>query len=137
MIERAGIPVVTRWAFGVQEQFNRLVSSQPLSEDQDEETREREEEERMDQEFVLAEMLKLAVNLDYADEIGRRKMFGLVRDMLSHPTLPEMLVPPCLDVLGKVLSSNERDLIRVVVEIVQDLRDPEPEGEEEEEEKVG
>lgn len=43
--------------------------------------------------------------------------------MLTRPTLPLSLVPRCLDVLYK-LSSDERDLIRVVVEIVQDLREP-------------
>lgn len=38
------------------------------------------EDVRMDREFVIGEMLKLAVNLDYTDEIGRRKMFSLVRE---------------------------------------------------------
>lgn len=42
---------------------------------------------------------------------------------MTRPTLPLSLVPRCLDVLRK-LSSDERDLIRVVVEIVQDLREP-------------
>ena len=32
-----------------------------------------------DKEFVISELLKLAVNLDYADETGRRKMFALIR----------------------------------------------------------
>jgi condensin complex subunit 3 len=37
------------------------------------------EMKKSDKEFAISELLKLAVNLDYADEIGRRKMFGLVR----------------------------------------------------------
>lgn len=65
----------------------------------------------LDAKFVIAKMPKLAVNLDYADEIGRRKMFQLVRG------LPEGLVARCLDVL-RVLSPSERDLIRIVVEVV-------------------
>ena len=36
--------------------------------------------------------------------------------------LPEFLMAPCLDVL-RTLSSSERDLIRLVVESVQELRD--------------
>lgn len=44
-------------------------------------------------------------------------------DMLLQDSLPESLLQPCLDVL-RTLSASERDLIRVVVEIVQDLRDP-------------
>ena len=48
-------------------------------------------------------------------------------DMLSQASLPDPLIPPCLDVL-RVLSASERDLIRVVVEIVHELRDPEDEA---------
>ncbi len=42
--------------------------------------------------------------------------------MTSQNILPEGLVERCLDVLRK-LSPNERDLIRVVVEVVHELRD--------------
>ena len=42
--------------------------------------------------------------------------------MISQNILPEGLVARCLDVLRK-LSTNERDLIRVVVEVVHELRD--------------
>ena len=34
--------------------------------------------------------------------------------------LPEMLLAPCLDVM-RMLSSSERDLIRIVVEIIHEL----------------
>ena len=42
--------------------------------------------------------------------------------MISQEALPESLVARCLDVLRR-LSPNERDLIRVVVEVVHELRD--------------
>lgn len=42
--------------------------------------------------------------------------------MISQEALPESLVARCLDVL-RMLSPNERDLIRVVVEVVHELRD--------------
>lgn len=41
--------------------------------------------------------------------------------MLSIRTLPEKLAAQCLDVLKKLLLENE--LVRVVVEIIQDMRD--------------
>lgn len=44
-------------------------------------------------------------------------------DMISQDVLPESLLSRCLDVL-RTLSPNERDLIRVVVEVVHELRDP-------------
>ena len=42
--------------------------------------------------------------------------------MIGQDALPENLVARCLDVL-RILSPNERDLIRVVVEVVHELRD--------------
>lgn len=42
--------------------------------------------------------------------------------MLAHPHLPERLIEHCLDVL-KEICPTERELVRVVVEIITDLRD--------------
>ncbi|KAF9648455.1 ARM repeat-containing protein [Thelephora ganbajun] len=125
------LPVVTAMAFRIQERYNGLMVlvQDELDEGQirleeREEDRIRREEERMSKEFILTELLKLAVNLDYADEIGRRKMFQLVRAMIAHQALPEGLASRCLDVLRK-LSDSERDLIMVVVEVIHELRDTE------------
>ncbi|KAH0826785.1 hypothetical protein J3R83DRAFT_5201 [Lanmaoa asiatica] len=118
----ASLPVVTHLAFRIQIRALRGLDAN-----------ERLDDLLLDAEFVIAEMLKLAVNLDYADEIGRRKMFQLVRDMIGQESLPEGLVARCLDVL-RMLSPSERDLIRVVVEVVHELRD-EREGEDEDGER--
>ena len=40
-----------------------------------------EEDEMTEKTFVVSELLKLAVNLDYADENGRRQMFSLTREL--------------------------------------------------------
>ncbi|KAF7354796.1 Chromosome condensation complex protein [Mycena sanguinolenta] len=114
-MESGGIPVVTSCAFRIEQGYNSLIAVNEKDEEKVHEKRAKE--------FILAELLKLAVNLDYSDEIGRRKMFSLVRTMLTSHELPLDLVPRCLDVLRK-FSPNERDLIRVVVEIIGDLRDP-------------
>ena len=140
------LPVVTHLAYRIQSVYNKYqedleaVSQERALRGLD--ANERDVDERLDDllldaEFVIAEMLKLAVNLDYADEIGRRKMFQLVRDMIGQEGLPEGLVAKCLDVL-RVLSPSERDLIRVVVEVVHELRDErEAQDEEREGEKEG
>ncbi|KAA1474990.1 ARM repeat-containing protein [Dentipellis sp. KUC8613] len=124
------LPVVTALAFRIQSAYNDLEEQLEADEQDrmlrgaDEEDQDAsKEEERMGREFVISEMLKLAVNLDYADEIGRRKMFQLIRVMVAQESLPENLVARCLDVL-RVLSPNERELIRIVVEVVHELRDP-------------
>ncbi|KAG2363036.1 nuclear condensing complex subunit [Suillus spraguei] len=121
----ASLPVVTALAYYIQAAYNAYQEDLEVAEQERVirgEPTEEEEEARIDKEFVIGEMLKVAVNLDYADEIGRRKMFQLVRDMISQEALPESLVARCLDVL-RILSPNERDLIRVVVEVVHELRD--------------
>ncbi|KAG5353772.1 hypothetical protein C0989_002555 [Termitomyces sp. Mn162] len=137
----AVLPVVTELAFHIQDTFNELSSrvdeeqEARLLTDLTEDERIRYEDARLEKEAILGELLQLAVNLDYSDEIGRRKMFQLVRDMLSEDLLPRSLLNKCLDVLRE-LSPNERDLIRVVVELVQDLRDQARGNEGEEDRKV-
>lgn len=144
----AALPVVTSLAFRIQDAYNTLQQDRSHAEDSEGEGG--EGEERMDREFVLGEMLRLAKDLDYGDEIGRRKMFALVRaslsffrlaalgweadeayigDMISQEALPEALVPKCLDVL-RVLTPDEKDLIRLTVEVVQDLTDSMDDAEE-------
>ncbi|KAJ8457735.1 hypothetical protein ONZ51_g11351 [Trametes cubensis] len=122
------LPVVTALAFRISDAYNALVEqvhedATAAFDELDEDERARREEARLDREFAIGEMLRLALNLDYGDEIGRRKMFQLVQSMLAQDVLPEALLARCLDVL-RVLSPNERDLIRVVVEVVHELRDP-------------
>lgn len=93
------LPVVTALAFRIQEAYNSLaervgeleeerlfITSESTSHilnryssAQKSKDFAKEEEEKADREFIIAEMLKLAVNLDYSDEIGRRKMFQLMR----------------------------------------------------------
>lgn len=65
------IPVVTALAFRIQEEYNKLV--QAINEGAD-------DANLMERTFIVGELLKLAVNLDYADEIGRRKMFQLASE---------------------------------------------------------
>lgn len=43
-------------------------------------------------------------------------------EMISQDFLPQQLTSHCLDILRK-LSSSERDLIRIVVEVIHELRD--------------
>ena len=80
------LPVVTAVAFQVQDTYNQLAgfldkfNAYRALEDVDEKELQKLEEEKHSREFVLAELLKLAVYLDYSDETGRRKTFQLVRE---------------------------------------------------------
>jgi condensin complex subunit 3 len=133
----AALPEVTALAFYIQSSYNRLIEQVKAREAEDEENanpfdtsnrRDRDQDasweaEQLDLEFVVGELFRIAVSVDYGDEIGRRKMFSLVREMISQKGLPDGLVPGCLDVLRK-LAPGERDFIRLVVEVVQVMRDP-------------
>lgn len=71
-------PVVTALAYHLQSEWTQLVVSL--------EADERNDEREGSGEFVVGELVGVAVNLDYGDEIGRRKMFELMRaSPLSHP----------------------------------------------------
>ncbi|KAJ4489926.1 nuclear condensing complex subunit [Lentinula aciculospora] len=126
-LEDSSIPVVTAFAFHIQEAYNALLSLMQemdflnVGEPDDEESEAREEE-LAKKELILGELLRIALKLDYMDEIGRRKVFSVVKDMLAHPHLPPGLIEHCLDALSKILPS-ERELIRIVVEIIIELRD--------------
>lgn len=78
----AAMPVVTALAFKIQAEFNELVQRLQSEEEARlfEGEKDNEDDELRNREFILGELLKLATNLDYSDEIGRRKMFLLVRE---------------------------------------------------------
>lgn len=48
--------------------------------------------------------------------------------MIVQVVLPDGLIRPCLDILLK-LTPNEKDFVRLIVEIIDELRDPISEAE--------
>ena len=86
----AALPVVTALAFHIQTHYNALLTlmseGDMEEEGEDEERSEIREDKMADTEFIISELLQLAISLDYADEIGRRKMFSVIR--MSFPYSP-------------------------------------------------
>lgn len=91
-LEAASLPVVTAFAFHLQEAYNALVDILQEAEnvkflnagqDEDEEEAEHREEELAKREVILSELLRMALKLDYMDEIGRRKVFSVVREYFT------------------------------------------------------
>lgn len=70
------MPVVTALAFRMEAAFKDLVASIPLD---DGDLGVDEQVALAEAEFIVKELLRLAALMDYADENGRRKMFGLIR----------------------------------------------------------
>ncbi|KAL1753202.1 armadillo-type protein [Schizophyllum commune] len=73
--------------------------------------------------MLIIDQVLHTITLMPIDHYGGRITSALMRRMLEHPLLPSELIPRCLDVLREVIQ-NERDLIMMVVEIMDELRDP-------------
>ncbi len=93
-LEAAAFPVVTAFAFYIQEAYNYLLEVLERENnvvDPDEEEAEDRNEEIAKREVILGELLRMAVKLDYMDEIGRRKVFSVVSRLTTIDILPRKL----------------------------------------------
>ncbi|KAF4614841.1 hypothetical protein D9613_002893 [Agrocybe pediades] len=118
------MPVVTYISFRIETEYNNLVEDYTEMEREDisDDEYNRRDDNKLSKESILSELLKMAVHLDYADELGRRKFFRVIREMLRAGVLPEDLMTRCLEVLRE-LAGDERDLIRILVETIGELRE--------------
>ncbi|QLG71993.1 hypothetical protein HG535_0C03460 [Zygotorulaspora mrakii] len=82
--------------------------------------------------FIIKQLLVIGNDYDFSDEIGRRAMLNVVRNMLGIFELSESLVDIGLQVL-KSLSINEKDFVTMAIEIINDIRDDDIERQEQEE----
>lgn len=130
------MPEVTKVAFFLQRHINSLVDSLLRSSQGDE----GEEEDTGEQEFIVEQLLHIAKTLDFSDEVGRRKMFALLREALAIPNLPDEITRLVTDVLRDVCgleASGEREFCGIVLEAVAEIHDtisidePLPENEDE------
>ncbi|KAJ3557242.1 hypothetical protein NM688_g1572 [Phlebia brevispora] len=136
LADAVGMPVVTAFAFFIEASCNKMLDAienleeTKFTDDNVDEFAQIADPSLIDElealvverAFVLSQLLKIAAVLDYSDEIGRRRMFAVTRDMLSHEYLPECLIEPCMAVL-QLVTPNERELVRVVVEVIHQLQD--------------
>jgi condensin complex subunit 3 len=84
------------------------------------------EEEIVEHEFVVEQLLHIALTLDYSDEVGRRKMFSLLRETLAVPNLPDEITKLTVEVLRSVCgldASGESEFCGVVLEAVAEVHD--------------
>lgn len=105
------MPEVTKLAFYLQRYMNKLVVAL-----------EGEDDEAVELEFVVTQMLMIAARTDYGDEIGRRKMFALLRESLGIPELPDgvtRLVVECLE----GLTMGEGDFCMLILEVIAEIHD--------------
>ncbi|KAL8761371.1 MAG: hypothetical protein Q9184_002503 [Pyrenodesmia sp. 2 TL-2023] len=117
------VPEVTRLAFILQRYINDLINciryNNAMSEGE-------EEENSAEREFIVEQLLHITKLLDYTDEIGRRKMFSLLRETLAIEELPEEITKLVVEVLRGVCGSEaagEREFCGVVLEAIAEVHD--------------
>ena len=117
------IPEVTKLAFFLQRYTNNLINciryNNVLSEGE-------QAEDTAEKEFVVEQLLHVAKVLDYADEIGRRKMFALLRETLAIAELPDEVTRLTVDVIRGICGNEaggEREFCSIVLEAIAEVHD--------------
>ena len=116
------MPEVTKFAFFLQRYINELAGKLRTTNG----TNEDDEEDTVEQEFIVEQLLHMAQTLDYTDEVGRRKMFALLREVLAIAELPDEITKLVVDVLRCVCGSDtagEREFCGVVLEAIAEVHD--------------
>lgn len=116
------MPEVTKLAFYLERYMQVLVEALKRVAQQDGD----EEEDTVEQEFIVEQLLYIALTLDYSDEVGRRKMFTLLRQSLSIPELPDQVTKLTVETLQYICApdaAGEREFCSVVLESVADVHD--------------
>ncbi|KAM7223614.1 Nuclear condensing complex subunit [Rhypophila decipiens] len=123
------LPEVTKVAFYLERYIKVLIDAIKRAEEHapdDEDEEEEEEGDTVEQEFIVEQLLHIALTLDYSDEVGRRKMFALLRQTLSIPELPDEVTKLTVDVLRDMCAPDpkgEKEFCSIVLESVADVHD--------------
>ncbi|KAE8350475.1 nuclear condensing complex subunit [Aspergillus coremiiformis] len=84
------------------------------------------DEDSVEHEFVVEQLLYIAMTLDYSDEVGRRKMFSLLRESLAVPELPQECTKLTIETLRFVCGPSaaaENEFCGVVLEAIAEVHD--------------
>lgn len=77
-------------------------------------------------EFIVDQLLHICLLLDYSDEVGRRTMYSLMRDILTNADLPEDVTRLVVEVLHQACGPDikgESEFCAVVLEAVAEVHD--------------
>ena len=119
------MPEVTALAFYLERYLAALMTSLAAAKNPPTEGAE-EDVDPVEAEFIVEQLLHIASTLDYSDEVGRRKMFTLLRETLAMPDLPDEVTRLVVSVLRDVCGGTEdaeREFCAVVLEAVAEVHD--------------
>ncbi|KAL2788829.1 nuclear condensing complex subunit [Aspergillus keveii] len=116
------IPVVTALAMYLHKYMTTLLQRKKLAKD----ATDVNDDETLEVEFIVEQLLHIAMTLDYSDEVGRRKMFSLLREALAVPELPEECTKLTVETLRCVCGPDaaaESEFCSVVLEAIAEVHD--------------
>ncbi|KAJ5912677.1 hypothetical protein N7504_001560 [Penicillium tannophilum] len=116
------MPEVTALGYYLAKYMNELLQRKKLSK----ESGEANDDDAVEQEFIVEQLLHIAITLDYSDEVGRRKMFALFRESLAVPELPEDCTKLAVETLRCVCGpdrAGEGEFCSVVLEAIAEVHD--------------
>ncbi|KAK5636000.1 hypothetical protein RRF57_011712 [Xylaria bambusicola] len=120
------LPEVTKIAYFLERYLSVMIEAIQRANNQDNVGEDEEEEDTVEQEFIVEQLLHIVLTLDYSDEVGRRKMFALLRQALSIPELPDEVTKLTVEVLRDICApdnAGEKEFCSVVLEAVADVHD--------------
>ncbi|CAG8900593.1 unnamed protein product [Penicillium egyptiacum] len=116
------MPEVTAMAYFLGKYITNLLDRKKISK----ESGEANDDDAVEHEFVVEQLLHIAITLDYSDEVGRRKMFSLLRETLAVPELPEESTKLVVETLRCVCGPDaaaEAEFCSVVLEAIAEVHD--------------
>lgn len=116
------MPTVTALAYYLSKYANTLLQRKKLGKG----IGDANDEDATENEFIVEQLLHIAVTLDYSDEVGRRKMFSLLRESLAVPELPEECTRLTIEALRCVCGpdiAGESEFCSVVLEAIAEVHD--------------
>ncbi|KAL2810959.1 nuclear condensing complex subunit [Aspergillus granulosus] len=116
------IPVVTALALYLHKYMTSLLQRKKSAKD----ATDVNDDETIEVEFIVEQLLHIAMTLDYSDEVGRRKMFSLLREALAVPELPEECTKLTVETLRCVCGPDaaaESEFCSVVLEAIAEVHD--------------
>lgn len=116
------IPVVTAFAMYLHKYMTALLERKKATKD----ATDLDDDETVEIEYIVEQLLHIAMTLDYSDEVGRRKMFSLLREALAVPELPQESTKLTVETLRCVCgpaAAAESEFCSVVLEAIAEVHD--------------
>ncbi|PLB35197.1 condensin subunit YCG1 [Aspergillus candidus] len=116
------MPEVTAFAFYLNKYLTDLLQRKRAAK----ENPDANEDDDVEQEFIVEQLLHIALTLDYSDEVGRRKMFSLLRESLAIPEMPQECTKLAVETLRSVCgpaTAAESEFCSVVLEAIAEVHD--------------